>query len=71
MRGVIWPSNGARILEALGNDASTILAPGSEMVFTARIEFHERYGLSLFIENVDLRHMLGEMERRKQATVSC
>ena len=70
MRGVIWPSNGARILEALGNDASTILAPGSEMVFTARIEFHERYGLSLFIENVDLRHMLGEMERRKQATVS-
>ncbi|MDA0303925.1 MAG: exodeoxyribonuclease VII large subunit [Bacteroidetes bacterium] len=70
MRGVIWPSNGARILETLGDEASTVLAPGSEMVFTARIEFHERYGLSLFIENVDLRHMLGEMERRKQATIA-
>ena len=70
MRGIIWASNGARILETLGNDASTILASGSEIVFTARIEFHERFGLSLFIENVDLRHMLGEMERRKQATLS-
>ena len=70
MRGVIWPSNGARILETLGDEAASILAPGSEMVFTARIEFHERYGLSLFIENVDLRHMLGEMERRKQATIA-
>lgn len=69
MRGVIWASNGARILQTLGSDATAILAPGSEIVFTARIEFHERFGLSLFIENVDLRHMLGEMERRKQATL--
>ncbi len=70
MRGVIWSSSGARILETLGHDANTILAPGSEIVFSARIEFHERFGLSLFIENVDLRHMLGEMERRKQASIT-
>jgi exodeoxyribonuclease VII large subunit len=70
MRGVIWPQNGAEIRSELGGDTSTILKAGSEVVFSARIQFHERFGLSLFIDRVDLRHMLGEMERRKQATLA-
>ena len=70
MRGVIWPQNGAEIRSELGEDTSTILKAGSEVVFSARIQFHERFGLSLFIDRVDLRHMLGEMERRKQATLA-
>ncbi|MGY8942148.1 MAG: exodeoxyribonuclease VII large subunit, partial [Flavobacteriales bacterium] len=37
MRGVIWASNGARIIETLGADASQILACGSEVVFSAQI----------------------------------
>lgn len=70
MRGVIWPQNGAEISTELGEDTSNILKAGSEVVFSARIQFHERFGLSLFIDRVDLRHMLGEMERRKQATLA-
>jgi exodeoxyribonuclease VII large subunit len=54
----------------LGEETSSILKSGSEVVFSARIQFHERFGLSLFIDRVDLRHMLGEMERRKQATLA-
>jgi exodeoxyribonuclease VII large subunit len=69
MRGVIWAKNGAEIREELGDDTAAILCAGSEVVFSARIQFHERFGLSLFIDRVDLRHMLGEMERRKQATL--
>ena len=69
MRGVIWPQNGVDIMQELGDDASSILSAGTEVVFSARIQFHERFGLSLFIDRVDLRHMLGEMERRKQATL--
>jgi exodeoxyribonuclease VII large subunit len=70
MRGVIWPQNGAEIQSELGEETSSILKSGSEVVFSARIQFHERFGLSLFIDRVDLRHMLGEMERRKQATLA-
>lgn len=70
MRGVIWPQNGAEIQSELGEETASILKSGSEVVFSARIQFHERFGLSLFIDRVDLRHMLGEMERRKQATLS-
>lgn len=69
MRGIIWPSNGTRILQELDGQADQVLTAGSEIVFEARIQFHERFGLSLFIERIDLRFMLGEMERRKQATV--
>ena len=70
MRGVIWPQNGAEIQSELGEETSSILKSGSEVVFSARIQFHERFGLSLFIDRVDLRHMLGEMERRKEATLA-
>lgn len=70
MRGIIWASNGQRILEELGDEAKQILKPGSEVVFSARIQFHERYGLALHIERIDLRFMLGELERRKQITTA-
>lgn len=70
MRGIIWASNGQRILEELGDEAPQILKPGSEVVFSARIQFHERYGLALHIERIDLRFMLGELERRKQITTA-
>lgn len=70
MRGIIWASNGQRILQELGDEAPQILKPGSEVVFSARIQFHERYGLALHIERIDLRFMLGELERRKQITTA-
>lgn len=69
MRGMIWAGHGAGILIELGEDAKTVLAPGSEIVFSARVAFHEEHGLSLSIEKIELQHMLGEMERRRQATI--
>lgn len=69
MRGIIWASSGQRILEELGKEAHQILQPGSEVVFSARIEFHEVYGIALHIEKIELQFMLGELERRKQATI--
>ena len=69
MRGIIWAANGKRILEELGPEAGQVLQAGSEVVFSARIQFHERYGVSLHIDKIELRFMLGELERRKQATI--
>ena len=70
MRGIIWAGAGQNILAELGGEASQILKPGSEVVFSARIQFHERYGLALHIDRIDLRFMLGELERRKQITTA-
>ncbi len=70
MRGIIWAGAGQNILAQLGDEAAQILKPGSEVVFSARIQFHERYGLALHIDRFDLRFMLGELERRKQITAA-
>lgn len=69
MRGMIWARTGASILQELGEDAKDVLSPGREIVFSARVAFHESHGLSLSIEKIELQHMLGELERRRQATI--
>lgn len=69
MRGVIWRASGQRIKEELGAELPNVLRAGAEIVFHARVSFHELYGLSLHIEKIDLGFMLGELERRKQATI--
>ena len=70
MKGLIWAANGRRIMEEVGREeALRLLSPGNEVIFDARVSFHERFGLSLHIERLDLRAMLGAMERRKQATI--
>jgi exodeoxyribonuclease VII large subunit len=70
LRGVIWSAAGGRIAEELGEAAATLLAPGAKLVFTARVQFSEIHGLSLSIERIELQYMLGELERRKQATIA-
>lgn len=70
MKGLIWAANGRRIMEEVGREeALRLLSPGNEVIFDARVSFHERFGLSLHIERLDLHAMLGAMERRKQATI--
>ena len=69
IRGKIWSSAMRNIKLQLGDDAETILSKGSEIVFLCRVTFHEVYGLSLSISEIDLSFMLGELERRKKETI--
>lgn len=69
MRGVIWKHAGQQIREELGQELPQVFRDGAEIVFHARVAFHEVFGLSLHIEKIDLSFMLGELERRKQATI--
>jgi exodeoxyribonuclease VII large subunit len=69
MRGIIWRSDLVRIIQELGDEARNILVPGSEILFRARVLYHEVYGLSLQVEEIDLSFTLGELERKKRATV--
>ena len=52
-----------------GNEFDEVLKPGQEIVFSARMAFHAVYGFSLNIQSIDLAAMLGEMERRRKATL--
>ena len=69
IRGKIWSSAMRNIKLQLGDYSETILSKGSEIVFLCRVTFHEVYGLSLSISEIDLSFMLGELERRKKETI--
>lgn len=69
IRGVIWTSSMQRIKNSLGDDISNILKVGSEIVFLCRVTFHEVFGLNLSISDIDLSFILGDLERRKKATI--
>ncbi|MDA0728563.1 MAG: exodeoxyribonuclease VII large subunit [Bacteroidetes bacterium] len=69
MKATIWRDQHQRILQELGDAASDILQKGSEIVFSARIRYHAVFGVSLSVEEIDFSAMLGEAERRKQATL--
>lgn len=69
MRGVIWADALARIRETLGAEAANILKEGAEVLVRARLNYHHVFGISLHIEDVDLGFSLGELERRKRATI--
>ena len=69
MRGTIWARDARRIISELGDSADSILNTGAEIVFRAKVVFHVIYGLSLSITEIDLSVMLGELEKRKKATI--
>lgn len=69
IKGNIWARDVARIVNELGDSADAILKVGSEIVFLCRVVFHEVFGLSLNISEIDLSFMLGELEKRKKATI--
>ena len=69
MRGTIWARDARRIISELGDSADSILNAGAEIVFRAKVVFHVVYGLSLSITEIDLSVMLGELEKRKKATI--
>ncbi len=69
LKGTIWSSQVAVIRKALGNEFDEVLKPGREIVFSAHMAFHAVWGFSLNIQHIDLDILLGEMERRRKATL--
>lgn len=69
MRAHIWNSAHQRIRSELGAEADNILKDGVEVLLLGRVDFHLVHGLSINIEALDLAFNIGEMERRKLATI--
>jgi len=70
MRGIIWQYQMRSIRASLGDELPNILREGAEILVRASVHYSELYGLSLHIDEIDLSYSLGELERRKRATVA-
>lgn len=61
----------ADIIEArTGLDLSKLMEDGRELLCLCRLVFHPVFGLSLHVTDIDPNFTLGEIEKRRQATIA-
>ncbi|HVN57801.1 MAG TPA: exodeoxyribonuclease VII large subunit [Bacteroidales bacterium] len=65
-RAVIWGSRYRFVKHLFEGATGELLRPGLKILVQVRIEYHELYGLSLVINDIDPSFTLGEMAIRRQ-----
>lgn len=69
-RAVIWRSNYPRIAGYFEAQTGEKLAPGIRILAKVHVTYHELYGFSLQITDIDPAFTLGDMERQRQQTIA-
>ncbi len=68
-RAVIWRSHYPRIAASFEAETGRRLAAGIRILAKVLVSYHELYGFSLQITDIDPSYTLGDMERQRQETV--
>jgi exodeoxyribonuclease VII large subunit len=66
---VIWYKSFLFIKKKLGDLLPAILTEGTKVLLKVTVEFHERYGLKLNIEDIDISYTIGQMEMARQKII--
>lgn len=69
MRSIIWKSNFRRLSKQFREVVNEELKDGMMILFRATVNFHQKYGLSLNISEIEPSFTLGEMAREKAETI--
>lgn len=70
VRAVIWSSRYRMIAAYLEAQTGQRLTAGMKILCKVIVSYHELYGLSLQITDIDPAYTLGEVERQKQMTIN-
>jgi len=66
---VIWQQTARQLQFKLGKIWRDLLQAGVEVLLKVRVEFHERYGFKLLIQDIDPAYTLGKLELERRNTV--
>ena len=69
-RAVIWRSQWGMLSSYFVSQTGSPLAAGMKILAKVVVSYHELYGLSLQITDLDPSYTLGEVERQKQLTIA-
>lgn len=69
-RAVIWRSHYPRIARYFEAETGQRLGAGMQILAKVLVSYHELYGFSLQITDLDPAYTLGEMERQRQQTIA-
>lgn len=67
IRANIWSFNYQKIANNFFSVTGSPLQKGLKCLFVAQVGYHELYGLSLTVKNIEPSFSLGELERKKRA----
>ena len=70
VRAVIWRSQYAMLSSYFEAQTGSRLAVGMKILAKVVVAYHELYGLSLQITDLDASYTLGEVERQRQMTIA-
>ena len=62
----IWRTQLQNIFKKLGPEKESVLQAGKEILIKVKVEFNEKFGLKLIIEDIDLSFTLGKLALRRQ-----
>jgi exodeoxyribonuclease VII large subunit len=65
---VLWQRQYRKLERQLGGSLSQILREGTAVLLQVSIDFSERYGLKLVVEDIDLAYTMGQLEQQRRAT---
>ena len=69
-RAVVWRSQYPRIAAYFEAETGQRLAPGLKILAKVLVSYHELYGFSLQITDIDPSYTLGDLERQRQQTIA-
>ena len=70
MRGVIWANDYRNLSTWFYSQTGQTLKAGIKILANVQIQFHEIFGLNLYIRDIDASFTLGEKEKQKQKVIN-
>ena len=68
-QAVIWNRTYNALLRKFGIELEALLRDGVEVMFLAKVDYHERYGLKLVIEDFDPAYSMGKLELKRREII--
>lgn len=66
---VIWEGTFLQLKKQMGKTLERLLGVGLAVRLKARMDFHERFGLKLIIEAIDVNYTIGKLALQREATL--
>ncbi len=68
-RGIIWAFNFERISNRFFRSTGSPLREQMQVLIQVEVQYHERYGLSLLVQDIDPAYTLGQLEMERRQTI--
>jgi len=68
-KAMIWEDTAFQLQQKTNQNLWAILKQGNKILMKVTLNFHELYGISLYITDVNVEYSLGELEQNKKETI--